>query len=83
MWNRFKIAYGIIFITRLGALILKFEQSIIDPKYTMVEHLRTMLVLICDLKAIGSNLTNEEQATIVIHHLPKLWGQMKLVLNYH
>ena len=59
MWNQLKIAYGGTLATRLRALTLKFEQYVMDSKYSMVEHLRTMFVLIHDLKAIDNNLSDE------------------------
>ena len=43
----------------LRALTLKFEQYVMDSKYSMVEHLRTMSVLIHDLEAIDNNLSDE------------------------
>ena len=83
MWNQLKIAYGGTSATRLRALTLKFEQYVMDSKHSIVEHLRTMSALICDLKAAGNNLFDEQQVTAVIRSLPEpTWGQMKLVLTH-
>ena len=64
-WNQLKIIYGTTSATRLHAIILKFEQYVIDPKYSMVDHLRAMSAMIRDLKATGNILTDEQQVTIV------------------
>ena len=54
-----------------------------DSKHNMPEHLRTMSALIHDLKAIGNNLSDEQQVTEVIRSLPEpTWGKMKLVLTH-
>ena len=42
-----------------------------------------MSALICDLKATGNNLSDEQQVTTMIRSLPEpTWGQMKLVLAH-
>lgn len=46
-------------MTRLWVLTLKSEQYIMDPKHTMVEHLREILAIICDLNVVDNNLTNK------------------------
>ena len=83
MWNQLKITYGGTSATRLQALTLKFEQYVMDSKHSIAEHLRTMSALICDLKAAGNNLSDEQQVTTVIRSLPEpSWGKMKLVLTH-
>ena len=83
MWNQLKITYGGTSATRLQALTLKFEQYVMDSKHSIAEHLRTMSALICDLKAAGNNLSDEQQVTTVIRSLPEpTWGKMKLVLTH-
>ena len=54
-----------------------------DSKYSIADHLRTMSALIHDLKAVGNNLSDEQQVIVVIRSLPEpTWGQMKLVLTH-
>ena len=54
-----------------------------DSKHSITKHLRTMSALICDLKATGNNLSDEQQVTTMIHTWPEpTWGQMKLVLTH-
>ena len=54
------IFLNIFFFNKLCTLTWKFKQYVMDPKHTMVDYLRMILNLICDLKAIDNNLTNEQ-----------------------
>lgn len=47
----------------------------------MIEHLRTMLTLIHNLKALDNNLTDEQQVIVVIRSLLKSLRQMKSMLT--
>lgn len=54
-----------------------------DSKHSMAEHLRTMFALIHDLKAVGNNLSDEQQVIVMIRSLPEpTWGHMKFVLTH-
>ena len=44
-----------------------------DPKHLMVEHLRAMSAMICDLKVPSNILTDEQQVTVVIRSFPYSW----------
>ena len=50
---------------------MKLEQYVMDSKHSIAEHLRTMSALIRDLKAVGNNLSDEQQVTAVIRSLPE------------
>ncbi|KAH7863924.1 hypothetical protein Vadar_023568 [Vaccinium darrowii] len=85
MWEVLRSAFGTTSATRLRALTLKFESYTMNPKHTMVEHLRAMSAMIRELKAAGYTLTDEQQVTAVIRSLPATehWGQMKLMMTHN
>ena len=82
MWDQLKFDFGGTSTTRLRILVLKFEAYRKDPKHTMIEHLRMMSEMICDLKAVGNILTDEQQVQVVIRSLPDSWVSMKLIMTH-
>ena len=66
MWDQLKFDFGGTSTTRLRSLVLNFEVYRKDPKHTMTEHLRMMSGMICDLKAAGNVLTDEQQVQAII-----------------
>jgi phage pi2 protein 07 len=83
MWIALKAKFGGTTVTRLRALTLKFNTFKIQRGDSMQEHLRKMLAMVCELKAAGNNLTDEQQIQAVIRSLPDLWEQMKLNMTHN
>ena len=70
--------------TRLRVLTLRFNQYVMDPKHTMVEHLRVMSSMFRDMKAAGNDLTDEQQVLAILRSLPDpTWVHVKLVLTHN
>ncbi|KAK4412424.1 hypothetical protein Salat_2889400 [Sesamum alatum] len=44
LWQVLKVAYGSTSATRLRALTLKFNQYVLDPKHSMIQHLDVMKI---------------------------------------
>ena len=70
-------------VTRLHALTLRFDTFKMQCGDSIQEHLRKMLAIICELKAVVNNLTDEQQIQAVIHSLPNSWEQMKLNMTHN
>ena len=49
----------------------------------MIEHLRMMFEMICELKAVGNVLTDEQQVQVVIRSLPDSWVSMKQIITHN
>lgn len=71
MWDQLRLKYDGTTAKRLRALMLRFNQYMMDPKHTMTEHLRVMSVMIREMKATIYNLTDEQQILAAIRSLPK------------
>lgn len=71
MWDQLRLKYDGTTAKRLRALMLRFNQYMMDPKHTMTEHLRVMSVMIREMKATIYNLIDEQQILAAIRSLPK------------
>ena len=60
MWDQLRLKYGGTIATRLHALMLRFNQYMMDPKHSMSEHLRVMSSLIKEMRATGHDLIDEQ-----------------------
>ncbi|KAK4425020.1 hypothetical protein Salat_1695600 [Sesamum alatum] len=77
------VAYGSTLATRLRALTLRFNQYVLDPKYSMIQH-RTLKDMIRELQNGGTELSDEQQVLVVLRSLPEqTWGHVKLVLTHN
>lgn len=56
-------------MTRLRAMKFKFETYMINLKHTMLEHLRVLSPMICDLKPAVDNLSYAQQVIVTIQSL--------------
>uniref|UniRef100_A0A2N9IEQ3 Reverse transcriptase Ty1/copia-type domain-containing protein n=1 Tax=Fagus sylvatica TaxID=28930 RepID=A0A2N9IEQ3_FAGSY len=83
MWIALKEKFGGTTVTRLRTLTLKFDTFRMQCGDSMQEHLRKMSVMVRELKAVGNNLTDEQQIQVVIRSLPVSWEQMKLNMTHN
>lgn len=56
MWDQLRLKYGGTITTRFRALSLRFNQYIMVPKHTMVEHLTVISTMVRKMKEIGYDL---------------------------
>lgn len=82
MWDGLRLKYGGITASWLHALMLTFNQYMMDPKHSMYEHLRVMSSLIREMRAAGHDLADEQQVLVLIRSLPAFWGYVKMVLTH-
>lgn len=68
MWSQLNIPHRGTSTTRLRVMMLRFETYQMDLKHTMVEHLSTLSTMICDLKAVGNNLSDDQQYLLLYGH---------------
>ncbi|KAL0431870.1 UNVERIFIED_CONTAM: hypothetical protein Sradi_0813000 [Sesamum radiatum] len=59
LWEVLKVAYGSTSATRLRALTLRFNQYVLDPKHSMIQHLDVMKDMIRELQNAGCELSDE------------------------
>ncbi|KAL2251565.1 UNVERIFIED_CONTAM: hypothetical protein Sindi_2278800 [Sesamum indicum] len=84
LWEVLKVAYGSTSATRLRVLTLKFNQYVLDPKNSMLQHLDVMKDIIGELQNAGCELNDEQQVLVVHKSLPEqTWGHVKLVLKHN
>ncbi|KAK4420086.1 hypothetical protein Salat_2421500 [Sesamum alatum] len=84
LWEVFKVVCGSISATRLRALTLWFNQYVLDPKHSVIQHLDVMNDMIRELKNAGIMLSDEQQVLAVLKSLPEqTWGHVKLVLTHN
>ncbi|KAK4428873.1 hypothetical protein Salat_1187200 [Sesamum alatum] len=71
-------------LTRLMVLALRFDQYMLDPKHSMIQHLGLMKNMIRELQNVGSELSDEQQVLAVLRSLPRQTsGHVKLVLMHN
>ncbi|KAK4411886.1 hypothetical protein Sango_0261600 [Sesamum angolense] len=81
-WEVLKVAYGSTSTTRLRALTLRFNQYVLDPKHSMIQHLDVMKDMIRELQNAGCELSDEQQVLAVLRSLPEqTWGHVNFVLT--
>ncbi|KAL0446613.1 UNVERIFIED_CONTAM: hypothetical protein Slati_1789200 [Sesamum latifolium] len=69
---------------RLRALTLRFNQYVLDPKHSTIQHLDVMKDMIRELQNAGWELNDEQQVLVVLRSLPEqTWGHVKLVLTHN
>ncbi|KAL0328083.1 UNVERIFIED_CONTAM: hypothetical protein Scaly_2240900 [Sesamum calycinum] len=79
-----KVAYGSTSATRLGALTFRFNQYVLDPKHSMIQHLDVMKDMIRELQNAGCELSDKQQDLVVLRSLPEqTWGHVELVLTHN
>ncbi|KAL0298980.1 UNVERIFIED_CONTAM: hypothetical protein Sradi_6557800 [Sesamum radiatum] len=61
-----KVAYGSTSATRLRALTFRFNQYVLDPKHSMIQHLDVMKDMIRELQNAGCELSDEQQVLAVL-----------------
>ncbi|KAK4406484.1 hypothetical protein Sango_0654900 [Sesamum angolense] len=84
LWEGSKVAYSSTSATRLRALTLRFNQYVLDPKHSMIQHLNVMKDMILELQNSGCDLSDEQQVLVVLRSLPEqTWGYVKLVLTHN
>ncbi|KAK4421500.1 hypothetical protein Salat_2100600 [Sesamum alatum] len=84
LWEVLKVAYGSTSATRLRALTLKFNQYVLDPKHSMIQHLDVMKDMIRELQNAGTKLSDEQQVLAVLRSLPEqTWGHVKMVQTHN
>ncbi|KAL0457633.1 UNVERIFIED_CONTAM: hypothetical protein Slati_0390500 [Sesamum latifolium] len=84
LWEVLKVAYGSTSATILRALTLRYNQYVLDPKYSMIQHLDVMKDMIRELQNAGCELSDEQQVLAVLRSLPEhTWGHVKLVLTHN
>ncbi|KAL0293772.1 UNVERIFIED_CONTAM: hypothetical protein Scaly_3135600 [Sesamum calycinum] len=66
LWEVLKVAYGSTSATRLRALTLRFNQYVLDPKHSMIQHLDVMKDMIRELQNAGCELSDEQQVLVVL-----------------
>jgi len=66
MWDKLKVRFSQTSAMRLRTLHLKWMQYEIDSTHTIAEHLRTMSAMVRDFKAVGREISEEEQVLNVI-----------------
>lgn len=71
MWDQLRLKYGGTITTRFRALTLRFNQYIMVPKHTMVEHLTVISTMVRKMKEIGYDLIYEQHVLIVIRLFPE------------
>ena len=64
-----KVQYGGTSTTRLRQLTLKFDSYKKHQNHTMRQHLTIISNMISELKAVGHEMTDEQQVQAVIHSL--------------
>ncbi|KAL0342873.1 UNVERIFIED_CONTAM: hypothetical protein Sangu_1174700 [Sesamum angustifolium] len=60
LWEVLKIAYGSTSATILRALTLRFNQYVLDPKHSMIQHLDVMKDMILELQNACCELSDEQ-----------------------
>ena len=70
MWEALKQKFGITSLAKLHGLTMKFDSYQKRAHHSMKQHLRVMSAMICELAAIGHNLTQEQQVQAMIRSLP-------------
>ncbi|KAL0292793.1 UNVERIFIED_CONTAM: hypothetical protein Scaly_3152800 [Sesamum calycinum] len=84
LWEVLKVAYGSTSATRLGALTFRFNQYVLDPKHSMIQHLDVMKDMIRELQNAGCELSDKQQDLVVLRSLPEqTWGHVELVLTHN
>ncbi|KAK4383584.1 hypothetical protein Sango_2761900 [Sesamum angolense] len=68
LWEVLMVAYGSTSATRLRALFLRFNQYVLDPKHSMIQHLDVMKGMIRELQNAGYELSDEQQLLVVLRH---------------
>ncbi|KAL0404158.1 UNVERIFIED_CONTAM: hypothetical protein Sradi_2056600 [Sesamum radiatum] len=81
LWEVLKVAYGSTSATRLRALTLRFNQYVLDPKHSMIQHLDVVKDMIRELQNAGCELSDEQQVLAVLRSLPK--QNVKLMLTHN
>ena len=69
MWDKLRVGFSQTSLTRLRILHLKWMHYKMDSTHTVVEHLRTMSAMACDLKSARREISKEEQVLNVIRAL--------------
>ena len=70
LYYELKIRFGQTSAMRLRTLHLKWLQYEMDSTSTIVEHLRTMSAMVCDLKAARREILEDKHVLNVIQALP-------------
>ncbi|KAL0301603.1 UNVERIFIED_CONTAM: hypothetical protein Sradi_6437100 [Sesamum radiatum] len=84
LWEVLKVAYGSTSATRLGALTFRFNQYVLDPKHSMIQHLDVMKDMIRELQNAGCELSDKQQDLVVLRSLPEQTrGHVELVLMHN
>ncbi|GAV62803.1 UBN2_2 domain-containing protein [Cephalotus follicularis] len=83
LWNTLKLKYGSISATKLRELTMRFDNHTMKEGQTMKHHLRVMSSMIRELKAVGHNLTDEQQVLVVLRSLPKSWDDMFMNMTHN
>ncbi|KAL0302117.1 UNVERIFIED_CONTAM: hypothetical protein Scaly_3042900 [Sesamum calycinum] len=65
-----KVAYDSTSATRLRALTLRFNQYVLDPKHSMIQHLDVMKDMIRELQNVSCELS-DEQVLAIFRLLPE------------
>ncbi|KAL0349922.1 UNVERIFIED_CONTAM: hypothetical protein Sradi_4141400 [Sesamum radiatum] len=83
LWD-LKVAYGSTSATRLSALTFRFNQYVLDPKHSMIQHLDVMKDMIQELQNASCDLYDEQQVLVVLRLLAEqTWRHVKLVLTHN
>lgn len=83
MWEALKLKYGGTSATRLRGLTMRFDSYKMRSDHTMKQHLKVMSSIIRELKAVGNQLTDEQQVQAVIRSLPSSWEAMSQNLTHN
>ncbi|KAL0340058.1 UNVERIFIED_CONTAM: hypothetical protein Sradi_4522600 [Sesamum radiatum] len=71
LWEVLKAAYGSTSATRLRAQTLRFNQYVLYPKHSMIQHLDVMKDMIRELQNAGCELSDEQQVLAILRSLPE------------
>ncbi|KAL0456393.1 UNVERIFIED_CONTAM: Copia protein [Sesamum latifolium] len=77
LWDVLKVAYGSTSATRLRALTLRFNQYVLDPKHSMIQHLDVMKDMIRELQNASCELSDEQQVLAVLRSLLSRLGDIE------
>ena len=78
-----KVQYGGNSTIRLRQLTLKFDGYKKCQNHIMRQHLTVMSNMISELRAVGQEMTGEQQVQVVLHSLPSSLEHMCVNLTHY
>ncbi|EPS62306.1 hypothetical protein M569_12485 [Genlisea aurea] len=82
LWDALRDKFGVMSVSKLRSLTIKFDTYQKRPEHDMRRHLREMSLMMSELHNAGHQLTEEQKIQAVIRSLPNSWEHMKMHLTH-